>query len=243
MDDADRVKELEARITALEIDKTKLQQLIQPTTLDEFLSNQHELIFKKLQVQENPALATAGSITSPRGRFCPERLKPWIQFPSDQQALFHDVYQAWNPHTGPIRALPALKSLHDKSTAPQRIVSSEDDLKQFQSQVVEQNVERVIVYMSTKQALNATYQDLGNGFQFYNTAHALKDGQPEVEARCKKATADANNREQSTQYDLAPRNADQFCITCKDNTSRLVFIEEFNRAVPGLRSRRSVSRR
>ncbi|KAL8836719.1 MAG: hypothetical protein Q9176_006140 [Flavoplaca citrina] len=60
--------------------------------------------------------------------------------------------------------------------------------------------------MSTNQALNATYQDLGNGFQFYNTAHILKDGQSEVEARCEKAAADANNREQSTHYDNAPRD-------------------------------------
>lgn len=225
---ASKLKEttLEAKNTALELEKTALTQITQDTTLDEFLRYQHELIYKRLEVQINPALATKGSLTAVQGRLCPTRLKPWTQFPADRQALFNEIHQAWNPPAGPIRHLTTLQGLQDGARIPKRIISSEKDLERFHLQVVQQNVELVLRSMCTHPSLKASFQDLGSGLEFHNQPHALNDGQPEVEARRQDPVQDSSKAKAPTQYQNAPRDADQFCITWKDNAARLVFIEE-----------------
>ncbi|KAI4221302.1 MAG: hypothetical protein L6R36_007000 [Xanthoria steineri] len=191
--------ELEAQLAAANLKIAASDQLLQRTTLDEFLRHQYELIFKRFEVQSNLALATKDSITGVRGRLYPSRLKPWTQFPADRQALFRDIHQTWNPPAGPIRDLPSLDVLQEEEQTPERIVSSEADLKQFHAEVVERNVE----------------------------PHSLQDGDPELEARRQEPVQDSSKAKAPTQYQNAPRYADQFCITYKDNAARLIFIEEF----------------
>lgn len=51
------------------------------TTFEEFIRCAHNHLSKPLEVQTDKSLSTKGSITSPKNRMCPIRLRPWTEFP------------------------------------------------------------------------------------------------------------------------------------------------------------------
>ncbi|KAL8707807.1 MAG: hypothetical protein Q9220_007214 [cf. Caloplaca sp. 1 TL-2023] len=224
MSEAARIKELEAQLA-------RFQLTNQPTTLDEYLENHHNLIFSQFRVETNPRLTTRGTITKPDGRLCPNFLKPWTQFPAKRQAHFRDIHQAWNPDDGPVRALSNLVALRDIASQEQGSIRSEEDLKVYHRSVVERSVERVIKATSALDSPMGGYRDLDRGIQFHNQANVLRDGEEEVEDRRKEAAQRNKGKgvaqKKNSRYDQIPRNADQYCITSADDAARLILIEEF----------------
>jgi multidrug efflux pump subunit AcrA (membrane-fusion protein) len=59
-----------------------------PTTLNEYILACHTSVFSKLAVETNPRLTSKGSITNPRGKWCPTSLRPWSDFLGERKAVF-----------------------------------------------------------------------------------------------------------------------------------------------------------
>ena len=64
-----------------------------PTTFEEYIRACHTLLSKPLRIQTDKSLSTQGSITSPKNKPCPTLLKPWADFPVQQQQLFERTYE------------------------------------------------------------------------------------------------------------------------------------------------------
>ncbi|KAL8825179.1 MAG: hypothetical protein Q9170_007897 [Blastenia crenularia] len=184
---------LEITQLGLERDKARREaaeanRLIQHTTLHELLEACHNDLFSQLRVQDDPDLATRGTHTPVEGKPCPQFLKPWSDFPAEQTRVYSQIYDAWHPETGAVRGLPSLQGIRDKAETLAGMISSEDDLKGFHYQVVEEYVKAILNAMVTNESMKNDYGRFGGGFHFQNQVFqkqvvAVQTGQPEVEQR------------------------------------------------------------
>jgi hypothetical protein len=62
------------------------------TTLDEYIAATHELVFARLKVEPNEQLRAKGSITNPKSKPCPTRLRPWPDFLEQQRVALENLY-------------------------------------------------------------------------------------------------------------------------------------------------------
>ncbi|KAI4124609.1 MAG: hypothetical protein LQ338_004711 [Usnochroma carphineum] len=235
-----------ARIEQLELDKDKSQQaarekqeeldrlqqlndrsqqLLQNTTLEEFLQACHE-VSNDFSVQENPMYSTLGGLTSPQGKSCPQSLEPWVEFPQIRDDVFGDIRDAFTPPGEPLRNLLSLSGMQDlrRRLSTESLICSEPDLQRYHHQAVEQHVTILLASLASLEPS----ETLGNGLVFHNQSHALRDGQYEVEQRrqAEKNKKKKNKEKQTYEKVPAPANADQICVCRSDRESNLVFVEE-----------------
>ncbi|KAL8931939.1 MAG: hypothetical protein Q9216_007018 [Gyalolechia sp. 2 TL-2023] len=169
-----------------ELERDQAQQLTREMTLHELLETCHHDLFSQLKVQDDPALATRGSHTSVKGKRYPRFLKPWSEFTAKQKRVYDRIYDVWNPQTGAIRGLLSLQGIIDKRKNLDGLVSSEEDLKRFHYQVVEEYAKAILNAMVTNDQLKHNFGRFGGGFHFQNQVfqkQMVAAGQPEVEER------------------------------------------------------------
>ncbi|KAL8723970.1 MAG: hypothetical protein Q9166_008200 [cf. Caloplaca sp. 2 TL-2023] len=224
-----QLQEKEAHEEAMIIQLQEMDQFIQQTNLDELLQACHEFLFQKLEVQSDPVKSTRGTITQPkRGRAYPHLLKEWSDFPDIRDKTFDSIHEALHPAEGSFRAFTSVSTIQGMGKLLDGVLSSEEDLKRFQHTAIEQFVASVITFL----AENGTFHtNLGDGIQFHNQSHALDDQQDEVRQRQQISTEQATQSPKYAQKNVPkPTHADQLCVTRKDDTNLLLYIEEYKAA-------------
>jgi hypothetical protein len=147
------------------------------TTFEEYIRTCHTLLSKPLRIQTDKSLSTQGSITSPKNKPCPALLKPWTDFPLQQQQLFERVCKYIPQDAKHFSSIQYLKELgQDLCDRP---LASEKDLEAYQRLAVERPTTNIILHLQgIKKARKAL--SLGDGIMFENHANTLSDTNEEV---------------------------------------------------------------
>ncbi|RSL40803.1 hypothetical protein CEP54_016014 [Fusarium duplospermum] len=102
MGDPNNMEELQRRLQeALQnVDKERQraeasEQQTQPTTLDEYITGCHSLVFSNFNIELNRKLTSKGPITNPRNKWCPTNLQPWPDFLQQQRITFGTLYDTF----------------------------------------------------------------------------------------------------------------------------------------------------
>ncbi|KAI4113969.1 MAG: hypothetical protein LQ341_007788, partial [Variospora aurantia] len=165
------------------------QAALQATTLEELLEHCHKELFQHFEIQEDTTLTTQGDVTSPIGKFYPKHLRAWTQFPTLQQRAFDKYYALLHPEGSSHNAKRIFIDAHSithngEINLKGRKISSEDDLRLFESTAVANMVRNIINRISRDEELRNTLGlDAGASVSFENHANALNAGNVELEAR------------------------------------------------------------
>ncbi|KAH8772338.1 hypothetical protein BGZ57DRAFT_942454 [Hyaloscypha finlandica] len=184
-----------------------------PTTFEEYIRACHTLLSKPLRIQTDKSLSTQGSITSPKNKPCPTLLKPWADFPVQQQQLFERTYDS-------TQYLTELgQDLCDRPLA------SEKDLEAYQRLAVERPTTHIISRL--QQIEEARYEfNLGGGIIFESHANTLSDSNEEVQQSLQ--DLHISSKGQPSGSNPKPRNADQICVYKEaDGTRSLCMVVEY----------------
>ena len=124
------------------------------------------------------------SLTSPKGRSCPRRLKKWRDFDRSTQKIFDRISAIYYPQSEPAPTpFPEslfIKRLSDFVQGNQ--VVSESDLRVHERSHMENMVTEVINDIVKREGLQDDY-DLDQGVAFENHTNNLSDGADEVQAK------------------------------------------------------------
>ncbi|KAI4120261.1 MAG: hypothetical protein LQ338_007145 [Usnochroma carphineum] len=162
---------------------------IRLTTLEELLEHCHKELFQHFEIQADKTLTTQGDITCPIGKSYPKHLRAWTRFPTLQQRAFDQYYAPLHPEGSPHNAKRIFMDAHSIRSnggvnLKGRKISSEDDLRLFESTAVANMVRDVINRISGDEELRNTLGlDAGASVSFENHANALNAGNVELEAR------------------------------------------------------------
>jgi hypothetical protein len=161
------------------------------TTLPKFLELCHKFFSEPLRVQTDRSLTTKGSITSPRGKKFPTYLRPWHDFPEQQQHYFDRAYSLLCPDdSSPRRAFSSRVALEDLGhTLCRRPLASEKDLESYERFAVEEKVKDVVEQLM-KMREAQTLLNHCNEIEFENHLNTLSDNAEEVLARQKRSRTD-----------------------------------------------------
>ena len=196
------------------------QEQTRRTTFEELLESCHDLS-KRMTVQPNKNLRTKGSTSSPKGKRCPQILRPWLEFPSIQQEMFDSVYSALHPPDQLSRRLfsPRLHIQELGRTAMRTSIGSEADLRLYHNTIVENFVTDIISTLAnTPQTSHRLH--LGEGVSFENHANTLSDFAEEVQFH-------AQSSNPLTHFPK-PTHADQICTYKRvDGQMELLFVIEY----------------
>ncbi|KAL8903350.1 MAG: hypothetical protein Q9207_003985 [Kuettlingeria erythrocarpa] len=167
----------------------KAEATTQSTTLEELLEHCHKELFQHFEIQADKTLTTQGDVTSPIGKSYPRQLRVWTQFPELQQRAFDKYYATLHPEDSPYNAKRIFMDAYSIRSNGQvnlkgRKISSEDDLRLFESIAVANMVRDVIDQISSHEDLcNTLGLDAEASVSFENHANALNAGDVELEAR------------------------------------------------------------
>ncbi|KAK4071103.1 hypothetical protein Purlil1_13520 [Purpureocillium lilacinum] len=192
---------------AAEQQREAAEQQTQPTTLDEYLDACHELVFTKLQVEQNPGLVSKGSLTNPQSKWCPTKLQPWPEFLQHQRRIFGLLLD-----TFPCDSDRLFESRHFLATMGSRIgkrrIADEKVLEFFLHNAVEDPVRNIVDQLVQAPIVKEAF-DLGGGIVFENHPHALSDTAEEVVDR---QTRPAPPSTPGHGENLKKLQADQICV-------------------------------
>ncbi|KAI1954750.1 hypothetical protein LOZ58_006899, partial [Ophidiomyces ophidiicola] len=74
-----------------------LENRVNATTFEQFLQSCHEHLSVPLALQPKKSKSTKGSITAPKGRYCPTTVREWSDFPHERDDLFGRVFHLLHP--------------------------------------------------------------------------------------------------------------------------------------------------
>ena len=193
------------------------------TNFEELLETCHR-VSQSMSVQTDKSLSTQGSTTSPKGKCCPTRMRPWEDFPAKRQSAFDQVYTTLHPpkNISPRLFSPLLHIEELGRTVPGRMIASEEDLKFFQHLMVETFVADVISALAANQKYIENWT-LGHGVVFENHTNTLSDMAEDVQERLQ-ILSSSKNRHRTPK----PIHADQICVyKSEDDQMDLLFIIEY----------------
>lgn len=124
----------------------------QPRTLQQYLQDCHSLNLA-IRVITDPSLTTQGDPTNPTGRIFPRRIIPWSDFPTKQEEVWDTL------SVGTVfSSVPAFPSQHQLEYVRSvlRPISGEIGLRNFERDVVENAVQKVIESISLDPLLQRT---------------------------------------------------------------------------------------
>ena len=156
-----------------------------------FLELCHKLLSKDLLVQSDRSLTTKGSITNPKGKKYPSRLRLWDDFPQQQQRYFDVAYSLLYPSDrNPPTAFASRSAIEDLGRILyRRPLASEKDLESYERFAVEEKVKDILgQLMSIPEA-----QPLLNGckeLEFENHLNSLSENAEDVLERQKRSRID-----------------------------------------------------
>ncbi|KAI1955166.1 hypothetical protein LOZ58_006831 [Ophidiomyces ophidiicola] len=209
-------QDLQSARQALESEQLLRQALehrVNATTFEQFLQSCHEHLSVPLAFQPKKSKSTKGSITTPKGRYCPTTLREWSDFPHERDKIFGRVSTLLHPPESlPLDVFTSLEGLKTiGELACRRPMGSELDLMSYERFAVEEQVISVVqklVELNTDSLLPA----LGSGVSFENHANTLDESSD--------TTAQPHRG-------WRPRS-DQLCVFRRDGESEtLLFVIEY----------------
>ncbi|RSL53812.1 hypothetical protein CEP54_010194 [Fusarium duplospermum] len=184
------------------------------TTLGEYLTACHDLVFSYFSIQTDPGLTSKGPITSPRHKWCPKNLSPWSDFLDQQRTTFGTLYDSFPPDRRVFENRNFLAGMGKRVS--QRPIADEKTLESFLHSSVEDPVRAIIQELKLVDEARSAFQ-IGDGVIFQNHPHALSDGADEVVDR---ETQDPTSSVQTPDHrrDLNQLRPDQICVYRSDDT-------------------------
>ena len=214
LQEVERRKQEEERRRRAEEEGRRDRERNQQTTFPEFIRYCHDLLSRPLKVA-SPSCSTTGTIPLPKGKFCPTRLRPWLDCPSQQQGIYESVIRYLQPSEAfPARLFAPLIVLEDLARRfALRPISSEQGLETYERIAVEDHVRDIITELCKIPAARGEFR-LGDGVWFDNHTNALSESEVEVDA--------------TYPSDVRRPRPDQFCLHRVDgNTNSLLLIVEY----------------
>ncbi|KAI0397976.1 hypothetical protein F5Y17DRAFT_257027 [Xylariaceae sp. FL0594] len=151
-----------------------------PTSLNEYIAACHELVFSQLTVEADKALTSRGSITNPRNKYCPTRLRPWSAFLLEQGTIFGELYATYSPEQRAFENRNFLAGLGRRVSL--RPIKDEKTLEYFMHVGVEDPVAAIMAELQKVREFRSAF-DIGKGIVFENHPNAISDAAEEVVAR------------------------------------------------------------
>ncbi|OJD09359.1 hypothetical protein ACJ73_10381, partial [Blastomyces percursus] len=190
-----------------------LENRVNATTFEQFLQSCHEHLSVPLAFQPKKSKSTKGSITAPKGRYCPTTLREWSDFPHERDDLFGRVFHLLHPpKSHPLTVFTSPEGLKTiGNLACRRQMGSELDLMSYERFAVEEQVISIFQELA-KLNTDSLLPNLGLGVSFENHANTLDENPgPAEQAR----------------RGWRPRS-DQLCVFRRDGESEsLLFVIEY----------------
>ncbi|OAQ58949.1 serine threonine protein kinase [Pochonia chlamydosporia 170] len=149
-----RLREAESRAKEAEDRRDKAEALVtasQPQNLQQYLETCHSLHLA-IEVVTDRSLTTQGETTNPTGRIFPRRIIPWDSFAMRQQEIWNDL------SISDLFSKPAFPSNHQMEYVKSLLkpISSELGLRDFERDVVENAVQKLVDRAHTDPLLRST---------------------------------------------------------------------------------------
>ncbi|MCJ1402238.1 hypothetical protein MMC11_005458 [Xylographa trunciseda] len=157
----------------------------QKTTFSEFLQACHEYLHKPLGVETDESLTTKG-LTSPKSKYYPKTLRPWVDFPQAQQDLFRIAHALYHiPDQTAPRLFNPLVSVEDLGRDHCQVrLANETSLQNYEKVALEVPVAKILNHLcDIPQAEEQLDLKLGQGITFQNNPNSLRDTEQEVQER------------------------------------------------------------
>ncbi|PQK18023.1 hypothetical protein BB8028_0010g00160 [Beauveria bassiana] len=198
------------------------------TTLDEYIAACHSLVHSRFVIETDPDLTSKGSITNPRGKWCPQSLRSWSDFLEIQRIVFGSIYDTFPTEERVFENRNFLAGLG--SRVSQRPIQDEKTLEYFLHISVEDPVRVIIERLKLVQDARAAFE-LGDGVIFENHPHVLSEVADEVLDSGTPATASTPPRTPDYRRDLNKLRPDQICVYRSDDTAvsrrTMIYISEY----------------
>jgi hypothetical protein len=185
----------------------KAEEQTRRTTLDEYITATHDLVFAHLTVETRKELTSKGSITNPRNKLCPTDLQPWTDFPEQRQTALEDLYATFPTVDRLFESLNFLDGLGQRIS--KRSISNEKGLEYFLHNCVEDPVREIFNQLRGLDGAKRKFQ-IGDGIVFENHPNAISDAADEVIQREAPSTPEQGR----SPGQIRP---DQICVYRADN--------------------------
>ncbi|KXH68190.1 hypothetical protein CSAL01_11474, partial [Colletotrichum salicis] len=183
------------------------EQQTQPTSLDEYITACHSLVYAKFTIETDRRLTSKGSITNPRDKLCPTNLHPWSDFLQQQSIVFGTLYDTFPTDKRCFETPSFLSGLG--SRIAKRKITDEKALEYFLHNSVEDPVKAIMDELKKVEEVKNAF-DLGNGIVFENHPHALSETAAEVMERNLPSTPPSTPY--NSKVNLQQLRADQICV-------------------------------
>ncbi|KAI0112026.1 hypothetical protein GGR51DRAFT_507737 [Nemania sp. FL0031] len=218
----DRFKRAKIRVEKAELRAERAVELIQRTTLSEYIEACHELMFSQFKVETNPKLTTTGLMTNPQNKLCPTNLRPWPDFLQEQRTAFGRLEDAFSSETELFWSRAYLAVQGEKTS--ERIINSEKALESFLHYAVEDPVMDIMKALKKVDSFMNPY-DIGNGIVFENHPSAISFDADEVVSR---QAASPPPRTPGHGVDLNQLRPDQICVYRSERSTRtMLYVSEY----------------
>ncbi|KAI8233393.1 hypothetical protein K4K55_005216 [Colletotrichum sp. SAR 10_96] len=202
------------------------EQQIQLTSLDEYITACHSLVYSKFTVETDHRLTSKGSITNPRHKWCPTNLQPWPDFLQQQRIVFGTLYDTFPSGRRCFESRSFLSGLGGRIA--RRKITDEKALEYFLHNSVEDPVRAIMDELKKVEKVNRAF-DLGNGIVFENPAEVVSGAAAGVGGRGV-PSAGGGGRHTST-VDLKQLRADQICVyrseTAGSESRTMLYVSEY----------------
>ncbi|KAK1657140.1 hypothetical protein BDP55DRAFT_567888 [Colletotrichum godetiae] len=183
------------------------EQQTQRTSLDEYITACHSLVYAKFTIETDRRLTSKGPITNPRDKLCPTNLRPWSDFLQQQSIVFGTLYDTFSTDKRCFETLSFLSGLG--SRIAKRKITDEKALEYFLHNSVEDPVKAIMDELKKVEEVKNAF-DLGNGIVFENHPHALSETAAEVIERNLPSTPPSTPY--NSKVNLQQLRADQICV-------------------------------
>jgi hypothetical protein len=186
----------------------QLEESIRNTTLHEYITACHNLIFVELKVESDRTLTTKRQMTKPQNKLLPALLEPWVDFLDEQRSTFGLLDSTFPQETQAFENIQFLQALGVRLA--KRKVANEKDLEHFQHLAVEDPVKAIVDRLANEDSVSQEF-GLGDGVVFENHPHALDDDSLEVWEHLIAQDMPPQTPAQARRNLYQPR-ADQICV-------------------------------
>jgi len=217
------------RAQKAEEDKQKAEERANTlnTTFEEYLKLCHNHLSKRLSIQTDKSRSTQGTVTSPKNKCYPNKLRQWEGFLEGQKSRFDEIYNYFHPPSEPPGKLfdssHALEGIGRKIC--DRNFASEDDLRPHQHLAVESPIADIISALKSSEFARERSQT-GHGVMFESHLNTLDRDAEEVQQRLQaQQLSDSDSSGPTSSMTI---KADRVCVFKNtSNANTLLFLIEY----------------
>ncbi|KAI9820903.1 MAG: hypothetical protein M1826_000817 [Phylliscum demangeonii] len=168
-----------------------------------------------LQIQNNKALSTKGTVTVPRDRYCPTHLRPWVDYSKRQRKYFKRAAKGLqSSEKQPLRLFASRESVQSWGQQFDRKLSSEQDLAVYLRIAVENQVSNIVREFGLRNPEQFP-------IEFENHPNTLDDRDDEVRVKRRQITAGSSNAAADSRGLSIP---DQYVVYTTENGARRLLL-------------------